>query len=564
MSKKRFTITSALLYANGPIHIGHIAGAYLPADIFVRYHRLKGDEVLFICGSDEHGAAITLQAKKEKITPKEIIDKYHELNKKTFSDFGIDFCIYHRTSEALHHETASDFFSKLNNKNAFVKKESNQYYDKENDQFLADRYIVGKCPKCHEDNAYGDQCEKCGATLSPEELIDPKSSLSKKTPIKKKTTHWYLPMQNHEKWIKEWIEDGVLDGQLHHNPKNWKNQVISQCKSWIENGLKERAMTRDLDWGVKVPLVEEAINKVLYVWLDAPIGYVSATKQWALENDKNWEDYWKKDETKLIHFIGKDNIVFHCIIFPIILRLMEDYILPYNVPANEFLNLEGSKLSTSKNWAVWLHEYLENFTNQQDALRYYLCINGPENRDADFSWKDFQNRNNNELVAIFGNFVNRVLVLTQKYWNGEIPKKNNLYVEDMDLLDTCNEIIEDVELQIENYKFRKGVQGVMKLARLGNKYLAESEPWKIKNDEKRKETILYTALQIVAKLSIVSEPFIPFASKKIRQFLNISEFNWNDAKKNILKTGVKINKPELLFSKIEDEKIQTEIDKLKS
>ena len=417
---EQFIVTAALPYANGPIHIGHIAGAYLPADIFVRYQRLLNNDIIFICGSDEHGAAITLRAKKENKSPREIIDFYHELNQNSFKDLNIEFDKYDRTSSDIHHKTASDFFTELYNKNVFVKKESIQFFDKEHNQFLADRYIIGTCPKCKFNNAYGDQCESCGSTLSPDELINPKSTISGNTPVLKKTSHWYLPMQKHENWLKEWIETGILDGKKHHDPKKWKSHVLGQCKSWLNAGLKERAMTRDLNWGVPVPL-KDAEGKVLYVWLDAPIGYISATKKWANENNTDWEKYWKNPKTKLINFIGKDNIVFHCIIFPIILKEHGEYILPNNVPSNEFLNLEGEKISTSRNHAIWVHEYLNNFPNKVDVLRYVLCSISPENKDSDFTWKDFQARNNNELVAIFGNFVNRVIVLTNKYWDGIIP-----------------------------------------------------------------------------------------------------------------------------------------------
>ena len=429
MSKKRYTVTSALPYANGPLHIGHIAGAYLPADIFVRYLRARKRDVVFICGSDEHGAAITLRAKKEGVTPQEIVDKYHNLNKKAFEEFGISFDIYHRTSSTLHHKTSQDFFKVLDNKKAFVEQSSNQFFDETHQQFLADRYIMGTCPKCGYESAYGDQCEKCGSALSPSELINPRSTLSGHSPISKQTKHWYLPMQRHESWLKEWIEKGTLDGEHHHEPKRWRSQVTGQCKSWIDSGLRERAMTRDLDWGVKVPL-KGADGKVLYVWLDAPIGYLSATKEWADHQNKQWEDYWKND-AELIHFIGKDNIVFHAIIFPIILKIHGDLALPTNVVANEFLNLEGQKISTSRNWAVWLHEYLHEFEDQQDALRYTLCAIAPESKDSDFSWSDFQTRNNSELVAIYGNFINRVLVLTNKYWGGKVPRRH-----DMDEYDT--------------------------------------------------------------------------------------------------------------------------------
>ncbi len=564
MSSKRFTVTSALPYANGPLHIGHIAGAYLPADIFVRYQKLIGNDVVFICGSDEHGAAITLRAKKDGVSPQEIVDKYHSLNKESFEKFGIDFSIYHRTSSELHHETAKEFFTDLHDNNQFTKKTTKQFFDEENKQFLADRYITGDCPKCNASGAYGDQCEKCGSTLSPDELINPKSTLSGDTPIKKETSHWYLPMQNHEKWLKQWIEEGILDKKNHHNPKKWRSQVLGQCKSWIDGGLQERAMTRDLDWGVKVPL-SEANGKVLYVWMDAPIGYISATKQWASENNENWEDYWKNNNSELVHFIGKDNIVFHCIIFPIILKANKGYNLPKNVPANEFLNLEGEKLSTSKNWAIWLHEYLEDFKGQEDSLRYALCATAPENKDTDFTWKDFQGRNNNELVAIFGNFINRVVVLTNKYWEGEVPERGDLEDYDKEVLDLLKNFPSKIGYSIEKYRFREALQELMNLARLGNKYLADTEPWKLKKiNEKRTETIMNIALQIAASLSILSEPFLPFSSKKLKEMLNISDLNWEDASKNNLKGKSKINKSSLLFSKIEDEIIEIQILKLKS
>ena len=564
MNKKRYTVTSALPYANGPLHIGHIAGAYLPADIFVRYQKLKGNDVVFICGSDEHGAAITLRAKKDGVSPKEIVDKYHKINKQAFKDFGINFSIYHRTSSELHHETAKEFFSELNNNNRFIKKVSKQFFDVENNQFLADRYIIGTCPKCGHEHAYGDQCEKCGSSLSPDELINPKSTLSGKKPIKKETSHWYLPMQDHENWIKDWIENGLLDGENHHDPKDWKNQVLGQCKSWIDGGLKERAMTRDLDWGVEVPLEGEN-GKVLYVWMDAPIGYISATKQWAYDNNKNWEDYWKNNSSELIHFIGKDNIVFHCIIFPIILKLNKHFNLPTNVPANEFLNLEGEKLSTSRNWAIWLHEYIEEFKGQEDALRYTLCATAPESKDADFTWLDFQARNNNELVAIFGNFINRVVVLTNKYWGGIVPEKSNLEQCDKEVIDSMSKYPNLIGEKIEKYKFKEALQELMNLARLGNKYLADTEPWKLKKiDEKRTETIMNIALQIAVSLSILSEPFLPFSSKKLKDILNVSDLTWESASTENLNAGTKINKSSLLFSKIEDDIIENQILKLKS
>jgi methionyl-tRNA synthetase len=563
MNTKRYTVTSALLYANGPIHIGHIAGAYLPADIYVRYLKGKGHDVAFICGSDEHGAAITLQAKKEGVSPKKIIDKYHSINKKAFADFGINFSIYHRTSAKLHHETAQNFFKTLEEKNVFTKKNTEQFYDKKNKQFLADRYISGECPKCKGENAYGDQCEKCGSTLSPEELINPKSTLSGNTPIKKETSHWYLPMQNHEKWLKDWIEKGKLDGKIHHDSKAWKSQVLGQCKSWIDGGLKERAMSRDLDWGVKVPK-KNADGKVLYVWLDAPIGYISATKQWAADNEKNWKDYWKNEGTQLVHFIGKDNIVFHCIIFPIILKSHEGYILPTNVPANEFLNLEGKKLSTSRNWAIWLHEYLENFKGQEDALRYTLCATAPEGKDTDFTWTDFQARNNNELVAIFGNFINRVVVLTHKYWQGNVPAQNNLDNYDQEVLAQLTCFPNKIGGSIEKFKFREALGELINLARLGNKYLADTEPWKLKSvDEKRTETILNIAIQIAASLAILSEPFIPFSSNKLKKILALKNVSWDNAGSTIINNNHQINKGSHLFEKIEDEKIKEQLAKLK-
>ena len=564
MSKKRYTVTSALLYANGPIHIGHIAGAYLPADIYVRYLKGKGHDVAFICGSDEHGAAITIQAKKEGTSPKKIIDKYHDMNKKSFAKFGINFSIYHRTSSKIHHETAQKFFKKLEEKNVFSKKKNQQFYDKKNKQFLADRYIIGVCPKCGNDHAYGDQCEKCGSALSPEELINPKSTLSGQSPIKKETNHWYLPMQNHEEWLKEWIEKGTLGLKYHHDSKNWRSQVLGQCKAWIDGGLKERAMTRDLDWGVKVP-IKNSEGKVLYVWLDAPIGYISATKQWASENQKNWKDYWKSNDTKLIHFIGKDNIVFHCIIFPIILKSHTEYILPYNVPANEFLNLEGKKLSTSKNWAIWLHEYLEDFKGQEDVLRYVLCSTAPESKDTDFTWADFQARNNNELVAIFGNFINRVAVLTNKYWNGVVPGKKHLEKYDKQIITQLKKFPDNIGVSIEKFRFREALSELMNLARLGNKYLADTEPWKLKKtNEDRTETIMNISVQIAAALAVLCEPFMPFTSKKLKNILNIKSLVWDDAKNFAITDNHKINSATHLFEKIEDEKIQAQLEKLKS
>ena len=562
MKGKKYTVTSALLYANGPIHIGHIAGAYLPADIYVRYLKSTGNEVVFISGSDEHGAAITIQAKKEKTEPQNIIEKYHALNKKSFEEFGIDFSIYDRTSDKMHHETSQEFFTTLNNKNTFTKKKSSQFYDEKESQFLADRYITGECPKCGYANAYGDQCENCGSDLNPEELINPVSTLSGEKPILKDTTHWYLPMQKHEKWLKKWIEKGVFSEKQLHNPNKWKKHVLGQCKSWIDMGLKERAMTRDLDWGVKVP-INGAENKVLYVWLDAPIGYISATKKWAKKNKKNWEDYWKNEETNLVHFIGKDNIVFHCIMFPIILNAHTGYILPKNVPANAFLNLEGRKLSTSKNWAIWLHEYLKDFENKQDVLRYVLCSIGPENKDSDFTWNDFQARNNNELVAIFGNFINRVVVLIHKYWGGKVPSCDEIKSIDKKIIKSIKNVPEIIGNKIYEFKYREAVSELMNLARLGNKYLAEQEPWKlIKKDEKRVQTIMNISVQVGSALAILCEPFMPFTSKKLRAMLNLSELEWEDAGKMMIKAGHIINKPIHLFEKIENEKINEQIDKL--
>ncbi len=557
---KRFTVTSALPYANGPLHIGHIAGAYLPADIYVRYLRMNQKDVIYVCGSDEHGAAITLRAKKEGTTPKAIIDKYHEINKKAFAGFGITFDIYHRTSDPLHHKTAQDFFTKLNNKGAFTIKNSKQFFDEENRQFLADRYITGTCPKCGYEHAYGDQCEKCGSALSPTELINPKSTISGQVPVLKETSHWYLPMQNHEKWLKQWINEGILDGKQVHDPKTWRNQVIGQCNSWIDSGLHERAMTRDLDWGVKVP-VENAEGKVLYVWLDAPIGYISATK--ALLGDK-WEKYWKNEDTKLVHFIGKDNIVFHAIIFPIILKEYGEYILPENVPANEFLNLENDKLSTSRNWAVWLHEYLEDFPGKQDILRYTLTSIAPETKDSEFTWKDFQAKNNNELLAILGNFINRTAVLIKKYYDRKIPPLNTPNAKEQAILNDITEISRKVGNLIEHYHFRDGQKEAMNLARIGNKYLTETEPWKIfeSNPEKVK-TILHICAQIAANLSIIMEPFIPFTAKKLKKLLNLpEELTWDKISPSLLAEGSEINKPFFLFSKIEDEEIDNQIQKL--
>ena len=562
--KKRFTITSALLYANGPIHLGHLAGAYLPADIFSRYQKLKGHDVAFICGSDEHGAAITLQAKKQGVSPKEIIDKYHNLNKESFKKFGIDFSIYDRTSSKDHHETAQEVFKILEKKNSFIKKSSEQFFDTDHNQFLADRYIVGDCPRCSAKEAYGDQCEKCGTALSPDELINPKSSLSGKTPILKETTHWYLPMQDHEEWLKTWINSGELNNIKHHDPKLWKNQVIGQCNSWLESGLKERSMTRDLEWGVKVP-IENSDGKVLYVWLDAPIGYISATKKLALNSGMKWQDYWKGDKSELIHFIGKDNIVFHCIIFPIILKELGDYNLPVNVPANEFLNLEGEKLSTSKNWAIWLHEYLQDFKDQQDSLRYVLCATAPEGKDTDFTWKDFQARNNNELVAVFGNFINRVVVLTNKYWDGIVPERYELTDYDKEILESINEYPQKIGDSIEKYRFREALNELMNLSRVGNKYLAETEPWKCKKtDEQKAKTIINIAIQISGALAVLCAPFLPHTSKKLLNLLNSKQIKWENVGTVFIVDGHKINQNEHLFRKIEDEEIIFQLEKLNS
>ena len=555
MNKKRFTITAALPYANGPIHIGHLAGAYVPADIYSRYLKLKGNDVVFICGSDEHGAAIPIRAKKEGVSPQEIIDKYHFMIKDSFLEFGISFDNYSRTSSQIHHETASDFFKKLNKKNIFVEKESEQLYDEKENQFLADRFIEGECPKCGYKEAYGDQCESCGSSLNATDLINPKSKLSGNKPIFKKTKHWFLPLNNFESFLKKWF--------LVDNEKTWKTNVFGQVKSWINEGLKPRAITRDLDWGIPVPL-EKADNKVLYVWFDAPIGYISATKEWALSNNKNWEPYWKDSKTELVHFIGKDNIVFHCIIFPAILKASEEFILPKNVPANEFLNLEGKKISTSKNWAIWLHEYLVDFPNMQDTLRYTLTSNAPENKDNDFTWKDFQAKNNNELVAIFGNFINRVVVLTHKYYDGNCPDLNLLNEVDEKVLVEIYNYPKKIGELIETYKFREAVNTLIDLARLGNKYLADEEPWKlIKTDDfERVKTIMNIALQLSGVLSIICEPFLPNTAIKLRNILNLESIDWNSISKENPIVLSKINKGELIFRKIEDEEIDLQLQKL--
>ena len=562
---KRHTITAALPYANGPLHLGHLAGVYISADIYARFLRSKKEEVVFVCGSDEHGAAITLRAKKEGKTSKEIVDIYHKSNKEVFEKLGISFDIYDRTSEKHHHQTAQELFLELDGKNSFIKKESEQYYDTEFKQFLADRYITGGCPKCNAENAYGDQCEKCGSALSPTELINPKSTLSGKIPELKKTTHWYLPLERHEKWLREWINGGKYKNEIIHDVKKWKNQVVGQCMSWINAGLQPRAITRDLDWGIKVPL-EDGNGKVLYVWFDAPIGYISATKKWAIENGKNWEDFWKRDDTNLVHFLAKDNIVFHTIIFPAILSQLDGFILPKNVPANEFLNLEGQKLSTSRNWAVWANEYLNNFNGQEDVLRYVLCSIAPENKDSDFSWKDFQARNNNELCSIYGNFVNRSIVLTHKYFDGKVPPIEGLNNIDKKVILELQEIPKQVEKDIRAFRFRDALSNAMSLARLGNKYLAETEPWKlIKSNPERVKTIMNISLQITANLTIILEPFMPKKSKELASLLNIDLKKWDNAgNENLISEGHQINKPNILFTKIEDDKIEKQIEKLES
>lgn len=547
---KRTLVTAALPYANGGVHIGHLAGVYVPADIYVRYLRLKKKDVLFICGSDEHGVPITLRAKKEGCTPQDVCDRFHALIKKSFADFGISFDIYSRTTSKIHAETASAFFRTLYDKGVFVEKESEQYYDEEAKTFLADRYITGECPHCHFPKAYGDQCEHCGSTLSPNELINPKSAVSGSKPVLKKTKHWYLPLDKYQPWLEKWILE---------EHKEWRPNVYGQCKSWIDMGLQPRAVSRDLDWGIPVP-VEGAEGKVLYVWFDAPIGYISNTKE--LRDD--WETWWKDPSTRLVHFIGKDNIVFHCIVFPTMLKAEGSYILPDNVPANEFLNLEDDKISTSRNWAVWLDEYLVDFPGKQDVLRYVLTANAPETKDNNFTWKDFQARNNNELVAVYGNFVNRALVLTDKYYGGVVPEQGELTDYDRQTISEFTGVKADVEKLLDEFRFRDAQKEAMNLARIGNKYLADSEPWKLqKTDPKRVETILNLSLQLVANLAIAFEPFLPFSSKKLRHMLNMEEFDWNDlGSTTLIVAGHKINKPELLFEKIDDAPIQAQVDKL--
>ncbi len=581
---KRYTITAALPYTNGPVHIGHLAGVYVPADIYARYLRLKGEDVVFVCGSDEHGVPITIKAKKEGITPQQVVDKYHKIIKTSFADFGISFDNYSRTSAKIHHKTASDFFTKLYKDGEFIEEVTEQLYDAEANQYLADRFIVGTCPKCGNEESYGDQCESCGTSHNATDLINPKSSITGNIPSLKETKHWFLPLDKHEAFLKEWILVG------HKN--DWKPNVLGQVKSWIDDGLRPRAVTRDLDWGIPVP-IKEADGKVLYVWFDAPIGYISATKEWAEKNNTNWEPYWKDKETKLVHFIGKDNIVFHCIIFPAMLKAHGDYILPENVPANEFLNLEGNKLSTSKNWAVWLHEYLIDFPEKQDVLRYALTATAPETKDNDFTWKDFQARNNNELVAIFGNFINRVVVLTNKYYNGQVPPAGDLLEVDEEILVALKDFPNVISRSIERYRFREASQELLNLARLGNKYLADEEPWKvIKADEERVKTIMNVALQIAAGLAILCEPFLPFTSNKLKGILNIRHndesnkraispneniatsrkesaihndgLSWKDVSEKdvLLAENHQINKGELLFAKIEDQEITAQLDKL--
>ena len=559
---ERYTITAALPYTNGPIHIGHLAGVYVPADIFARYQRLKKNDVAFICGSDEHGVAISIKATKEGITPQEIIDKYNKIIKDSLFDFGISFDNYSRTSLPIHHQTASEFFKILYDKGKFIEETSEQLYDEQAGQFLADRFVIGTCPKCGNEEAYGDQCERCGTSLNATDLINPKSTLTGTKPILKKTKHWFLPLQDYTSFLEEWIIQG------HKN--DWKPNVYGQVKSWIDDGLRPRAVTRDLNWGIPVP-VEGAQGKVLYVWFDAPIGYISSTKEWAIREGKDWTPYWKDKNTKLIHFIGKDNIVFHCIIFPAMLKAEGSYILPENVPANEFLNLEGNKLSTSKNWAVWLNEYLEEFPSQQDTLRYVLTANAPETKDNDFTWKDFQARNNNELVAIYGNFINRVLVLTQKYYEGRVPCPNDFTEVDKEIFIQIKELTEKIEQSLERYRFREAQQELMNIARLGNKFLADEEPWKlIKTDEQRVETIMYVALQIATALAIVSEPFLPFTSQKLKKMLRFDDMDilptWENVfvSDSLIKSGHQIGTSQLLFEKIEDEAIQKQIDKLEN
>lgn len=554
---KRYTVTSALPYANGPLHIGHLAGCYIPSDSYVRYLRSRGRDVAYVCGSDEHGVAITIKAKKENKTPQEIVDRYHEIMKASFDEFGISFDHYSRTSAKIHHETAQELFKDLYNKGEFLEQVTEQYYDEEAKQFLADRYIEGTCPKCGNERAYGDQCERCGTSLSPTDLINPKSKLSGRTPVLKETKHWFLDLGKYTEFLKEWI--------LEEHASDWKNNVLGQCRSWLEagDGLQARSMTRDMDWGIPVP-VDGAEGKVLYVWFDAPIGYISSTKEWAAEKGIDWEPYWKDKDTKLVHFIGKDNIVFHCIIFPAILKTHGEFILPDNVPANEFLNLEGDKISTSRNWAVWLHEYLDEFPGKQDVLRYVLTANSPETKDNDFTWKDFQTRNNSELVAIYGNFVNRAVVLTDKYHQGVIPMKGELTGYDQEVIAELATFPEKIAASMERYRFREALGIMMDLARLGNKYLADTEPWKvIKTDPERTATILNIALNIAANLAILSEPFLPFTAAKLVSMFDLKHINWDDAgSAELLKGGNTLGEMGLLFDKIEDETVEKQVQKL--
>ena len=547
---KRYLVTSALPYANGPVHIGHLAGVYIPSDIYTRYLRLRGEDVISVCGSDEHGVPITIKARQEGVSPQDIVDKYHGIIKESFRRLGMSFDIYSRTTSPTHHKTASDFFRKLYDDGKFIEQTSQQYYDEEAGQFLADRYIVGTCPHCQNERAYGDQCEKCGSTLNATDLIGPKSAITGSTPVLRETKHWFLPLDRYEEFLRKWILDGH---------KEWKSNVYGQCKSWLELGLQPRAVSRDLDWGIPVP-VEGADGKVLYVWFDAPIGYISATK----ELTPDWEKYWKDEDTKMVHFIGKDNIVFHCIVFPSMLRAHGGYILPENVPANEFLNLEGDKISTSRNWAVWLHEYLEEFPGKEDVLRYVLCANAPETKDNDFTWKDFQARNNNELVAVLGNFVNRALVLTQKYYGGAVPPAGELTAYDRETVAEIPVIKKSLEENIENYRFREALKDAMNLARLGNKYLADSEPWKlVKTDPERVKTILNVALQITANIAVAIEPFMPFTAEKVLKLLQIGKPGWDELGSTaLLEAGHVIGTPELLFEKIEDSVIEAQLEKL--
>ena len=553
---QRFTITSALPYTNGPIHIGHLAGAYLPADIYARYKRLCENDVAFICGSDEHGVAISIKAKQEGTSIKSIIDKYHNLIKETFKGFGISFDNYSRTSNPIHHETSKRFFKKLDEDNCFEVKSTKQLYDESENQFLADRYVEGECPKCGFEKAYGDQCESCGASLSPTDLINPKSKLSGSKPVLKETKHWYLPLGNYEQFLSDWI--------LEEKKGKWKTNVYGQVKSWIDQGLESRAISRDLDWGIPIPR-DDAEGKVMYVWFDAPIGYISSTKEWAKKEKKNWEDYWKRPDTKLVHFIGKDNIVFHCIIFPSILKAHGEFILPENIPANEFLNLEGRKISTSNNWAIWLHEYLKDFKDMQDSLRYTLTVNSPESKDNDFTWKDFQSRNNNELVAILGNYINRVFVLTEKYFDNVVPQYEKI---DSNQIDKIYNYVSLISNSLDTFKFRDSVNYMIDLARTGNKYLADKEPWKLHKENKIREVeqIIYISLETCALLSMLSEPFIPNSAKKIRQILNIELVQWTNlnSENKIIQPGQKLKTSNLIFRKIEDDEIQNQLIKLNS